>query len=210
MQRRHIALQRAVGLDRDKPALCAQPFALGRDDLDMPGVDLGHHHRHIGGKAVGAVVRDHRALGPGIRFLQCPDLLLFHVHRAEDKVHLPGHRLHVRGVQHDQFLRGLGHRGGHRPAPRHRVLVALAGRAGGRRHRHEPEPGVMLEQRDKPLAYHPGGADHPDPVLLFSHASHPFLSFASRCAAGQGRARPNCAPPAQSPLENRPAMQYNV
>lgn len=60
MQGRHIALQAAVGLDSNEAALGAQTLALGRDDLNVVRVDLRHDHGNIRGKAVCAVVGDHR------------------------------------------------------------------------------------------------------------------------------------------------------
>ena len=44
---RHIALQAAVGLDRDEAALGTQTLALGRDDLNVVRVDFRHDHGHF-------------------------------------------------------------------------------------------------------------------------------------------------------------------
>lgn len=41
MQGGHVTLQRAVALDRDKAALCAQTLFLRVDDFRVIGVDLG-------------------------------------------------------------------------------------------------------------------------------------------------------------------------
>ena len=56
VKRRHIALQGTVGFHRDEPALRAKTAPLERDNFDVTGIDLWHHHRHVRGKAVRAVV----------------------------------------------------------------------------------------------------------------------------------------------------------
>ena len=88
MQGRHIALQAAIGLDGDETALGAQTLALGRDDLDMVGIDLRYHHGNVRGETMGTVIGDHRALCLGVCFLQCFDLVLGHIDSAENKIHL--------------------------------------------------------------------------------------------------------------------------
>ena len=59
MQGGHIALQAAVGLDGYEAALGTQTLALGRDDVDMIRIDLGHDQRHLGIHAEGMAVVDH-------------------------------------------------------------------------------------------------------------------------------------------------------
>ncbi len=62
VDRRDVALERAVRLHRDEAALRAEPLALRLDDRGVLRVDLGDHHRHVGRAAVGRVVRDDRRL----------------------------------------------------------------------------------------------------------------------------------------------------
>ena len=126
MQGRHIALQAAVGLDGHKAALGAQALALGRDDVDVVGVDLGYDHRHVRGKAVRAVVGHDRALGLGVGLLQCLDLILLHVDGAKDEIDLGGDLLHIGGVQHDHLFNALGHGGLHQPAAADGLLIGFA------------------------------------------------------------------------------------
>ena len=122
----NIALQAAVGLDSDEAALGAQTLALSGNDLDVIGIDLGHHHGHIRGKAVCAVVGDHRALGLCIGFFQCLDLILRHVDGAENEIHLRGNFFHLGSVCHDHLLHALRHGGGHGPAGANGLLVRFA------------------------------------------------------------------------------------
>ena len=70
MQGGYIALQAAIGLDCDEAAFGTQTLALGRDDLNVVRVDLRHDHGNIRGKAVCAVVGDHRALGLCVSLFQ--------------------------------------------------------------------------------------------------------------------------------------------
>ena len=162
-----IGLEGAVGLHGDKAPLCAQTDALGVDEPDVAGVDLGHHHGHVLRPAVGAVVGHHRALQAGVPLLQGLDLLLVHVHGAEDEVHHAGNLLRVGlGVQNHQSLGLLGDGGGHGPAVPDRLLVALAGAAAAGGDGGETEPGVSLHQCDKTLAHHSGAADDSNAVFL--------------------------------------------
>lgn len=104
MQRRNIALQAAVGFDGDETALGAQAFALSRNDLDVIGVDFGHDHGNVRGKAMRTVVGNHRAFSLGVSFLQRLDFFLLHVDSAEYKIYLRSHFFHVGSVQNDKFL----------------------------------------------------------------------------------------------------------
>ena len=114
MQGRHIALQAAVGLDGHKAALGAQTLALGRDDVDVVGVDLGYDHRHVRGKTVRAVVGHDRALGLGVGLLQLALISSFFMLTAQKiKIDLGGDLLHIGGVQHDHLFNALGHGGLH-------------------------------------------------------------------------------------------------
>ena len=157
MQGRHIALEAAVGLDGDKAALGAQALALGRDDVEVVGVDLGYHHGHVRGKAVGGVVGHDRALGLGIGLLQCLDLILLHVDGAKDKIHLGGDLLHI-GVASSTtiFLALLGHGGVHDPAAADGLLIGFASAACAGRKGNQMKPGVIFQQRNKALADHTG------------------------------------------------------
>ena len=166
MQGRHIALQAAVGLDGHKAALGAQALALGRDDVDVVGVDLGYDHRYVRGKAVRAVVGHDRALGLGIGLLQCLDLVLLHVDGAKDEIDLGGDLLHIGGVQHDHLFNALGHGGLHQPAAADGLLIGFASAACAGRKGNQIKPGVTFQQRSKALADHTGCTDNTNIVLF--------------------------------------------
>ena len=95
MQRGNVALERAVGFDRDEAALRAEALALRVDDLDVLRIELRHDHRDVRRAAVGGVVGDDRAFELGIAFFKRLDFILLHVDRAEDKV---DHRGDLLGV----------------------------------------------------------------------------------------------------------------
>ena len=174
MQGRHIALQAAVGLDGHKAALGAQALALGRDDVDVVGVDFGYDHRNVRGKAVRAVVGHDRALGLGVGLLQCLDLVLLHVDGAKDKVDLGGDLLHIGGVQHDHLFNALGHGGLHQPAAADGLLIGFASAACAGRKGNQIKPGVIFQQRNKALADHTGCTDNTNIVLFHPDQDLPF------------------------------------
>ncbi len=172
MEGGEVALQRAVGLDGDKAPLGAQPLPLGLNDLGVGGIDLRDKHGDVQGAAVGGVIGHHRALVPGVVFLQRFDLVLFHVHGGEHEVHLGGDGVHIRrGVQHLHLPDARGDGGGHGPAALYRLGVGPARRAGGGSQGGDGKPGVPLQQGDKALAHHAGGADDADSKFLHSKNS---------------------------------------
>ena len=75
MKSGHIALDGAVGLDCDEPAPHPQSLSLCLHHFNMLGVQFRNHHGHVGRPAVGAVIRDHRALLLGIHHHQVFGLL---------------------------------------------------------------------------------------------------------------------------------------
>ena len=164
----HIALQGAVGFDGDKPPLGAQAAALGRDDPRVLRVDLRDHHGHVRRSPVGAVVGYHRHFGFGIGFFQLADLLFLHIHCTEDKIHFALHGLNVLGVFHHQVFHILWNGPLHHPAAFHRLAIGLAGAAARSRNGGDGEPGVMLQQRGKPLPHHAGAA-HNAYTIFFLH-----------------------------------------
>ena len=165
-------MQRAVGFDGDKAPFGPQPLPLGLNDLGMGGVDLRDKHGDVRGAAVGGVIGHHRAFPLCVGFLQRPYLLLFHIHRAKDKVHLGGDGVHIRrGVQHLHLPNARGDGGGHGPPALHRLGVGPPCRAGGGRQGGDGEPGVALQQGDKPLSHHAGGANDADSKFLHSKNS---------------------------------------
>ena len=169
MQGGYVALQGAVALDGDEAPLGAQTLALGIDDGDVLGVDLRHHHGHIICPAVGGVVGDDGALQLGVLFLQCPDLLFFHIHCTKAEIHHTCQlfRISLR-VQHHQGLCLLGHGHIQGPAAFHGLGVGLSGAAGTGCQRSEAEPGVMFHQCNKPLSHHAGTADYAHFILFHS------------------------------------------
>ena len=198
MQGRYIALQAAVGLDRDKTALGTQTFALCRDDLNMVSVDLRHDHRNIRGKAVCTVVGNHRALCLGIGLFQRLDLGFGHVHGAEDKIDLRGDFFHVGSIQHHHLLDALRHRGGHGPARTDSLLIGLARAPAGSGQSRQLEPGMILQQSHKTLTHHASCA-YDTHFILFFHFQH--LSFQ--------KTKQQILSLCTTRLANRTAMQYN-
>ena len=194
MQGGDIALQAAVGLDRDKAALGAQTLALRGDDLDVVGVDLRHNHRDVRGEAVSAVVGDDRALCLSVSLLQSLDLGLGHIDGAEDEVHLRGDLLHLGGIQHDHLLDALRHRSGHSPAGADGFLIGLPGAPAGSCQSRQLEPGVIFEQSNETLAHHAGRTDNAH-FILFIHFQH--LSFQKKANSHK------------TPLAKQTSMQYN-
>ena len=183
-----VALDGAVGLHRNKAPFGPQPLSLGGDDLNVLRVELGDHHGHVVSPAVGGVVGDHWALGSGVPLLQGADVLLFHVHRAENKVHHARQLLHIRlSVQHGQRSGLLGEGSLHNPAVPHRLPVGFSGGAGAGRQGGELKPGVVLQQGDKALPHHPCGADDSDLILFHCIRLHIPISIYvpdfGKCAA---------------------------
>src|SRR5512146_1133923 len=70
VERRDVALDRAVRLHRDEAAARPEPTALRLDDHRVARVDLRDHHRDVGRPAVRGVVRDHRRLRAGVVLLE--------------------------------------------------------------------------------------------------------------------------------------------
>ena len=79
-------MQRAVGFNRNKAALCSEPLSLGGDYLYMLRVKLRNNHRNVGSKAVGAVVGDNRTFVPRVFLLKSLYFVLFHSYGAENEV----------------------------------------------------------------------------------------------------------------------------
>ena len=199
MQGRHIALQAAVGLDGNKAALGAQTLALCGDDLDVVGVDLGHHHGHIRGKAVCTVVGHHRALSLCIGLFQSLDLILGHVDCTENKIHLRSNLFHLGCIQNYHLLDTFRHGGGHGPAGTDSFLIGLAGAAAGCSQNGQLEPGVIFQQRHKTLTDHTSRT-YDTHFILFFHFQH--LSFRESELNKYFYYM-------DSRLANRTAMQYN-
>ena len=167
-QCRCVGLNRAVRLDGDETTSSAQALALVLDHLEVLRVDLRHHHRHVRGPAVGAVVGDHRGLGLGITLFDGANLVLRHVHRGEHEVHVRGHGLGVVAVRDHHVLGVFGHRRFHLPTVSDRLGIRLAGAVRGSGKGDHLEPRVILKQRDKTLTDHTGGTKDAD-LQFFGH-----------------------------------------
>ena len=176
MQRRNIALQRAVGFDGNKAAFGTQALSLRGDDFSVVVVDFRNHHRHVGGEAVRGVVGHNWAFQLGVPLLQCADFLLFHVHCAESKVHTAGNLLSVRhSVLDNDGAHLLRDGGAHHPAAAHRLLVGLARRVGRGGKGGHLKPWMVLQQGDKSLADHAGRAD--DGYMILFHLRYILSEF---------------------------------
>ena len=86
MERRNVALDRAVGLDCDKASPGAETFSLCLDYLNVVGIDLRHDHRNIGSKSVGRVIGNDGALSLCIGFLESLYLIFLHIDRTETEI----------------------------------------------------------------------------------------------------------------------------
>ncbi|MNC22092.1 hypothetical protein D3C75_700820 [compost metagenome] len=143
-QRRHIALDRAVGLYGNKAGFGAQTLALMFDNGDMARVDLGNHHGNVRRPAVGRVIGDDRCAGFGISLLQRFDFFLLHIHSTEDQIHLCGKFLHFGRILNRDLLHGLRHRLLQLPSALHRFLVHLARGAGAGCNSGYLKPGMVI------------------------------------------------------------------
>ena len=169
----HVGLDGAVGLHGDEAALRAQSGSLCLNDGQMLGVDLGDHHGHVGGPAVGRVVGDHGDLGAGVLLLQSLDLVLLHIYGAEHEGALFLHGLDVvLGIHHDHVLVLLGHGDVQLPAVAHGLGVGLACGAGGGGQGGDLKVGVIVQQGQEALAYHTGSAHHADLHLCVAHCMY--------------------------------------
>ena len=173
MQRGHVALQRAVGLDGDEAALGAEALALGVDDADVVRIDLGHDHRDVRGVAVSRIIGDDRAFELGIALLERLDLVFFHIDGAEHEVDLLCDLLCVGlCIHHDHGADALRNRIRHVPffADRFGVGLACAVCAGCKNDGREP--GVIRRQQDEPLADHTRSADDTDSEFFHDESSN--------------------------------------
>ena len=128
MNRRDIALDRAVGFHCDKSALCPQPFSLRLDNGCVVVVDFRHNHRNVRRGPVCAVVGHDRAFQFGVHLFKNPNLVFFHIHRAEYKVDTVRNFFCIRArIQNRHGRDFIGQRLLHHPTARHRLAVALAG-----------------------------------------------------------------------------------
>ena len=178
MQRGHVALQRAVGLDGDKAALGAEALALGVDDADVVRIDLGHDHRDVRGVAVSRIIGDDRAFELGIALLERLDLVFFHVDRAEDKVDHRRDLLRVRLRIHDDKI-ALGFRNVllHEPLARDRVFIGLARAMGACCKNDRLKPRMLRRQQDESLTDHARCANDTDFILLHTFSLHFYQSL---------------------------------
>ena len=167
MDRRYIALQGAVGLDGDEASLGAEALSLRFDDLDVVGVDLRDHHRHVRREAMRRVVGNDRALRLGVFFLERLDLVLLHIDSAEAEVDLCGYLFHILRIHDDHVLVLFGKLRGHVPSAVDALAVGLACRTAACRQRGDLKPGVVLQQERKALTYHTGCSD--DSYLVLFH-----------------------------------------
>ena len=153
-----IALDGAVGLDRDKSAGSAQSLLLVFDDGGVLGVDLRDDHGNIRGPAVGAVVGNDRRLCFGILFFNGTDRVLGHVNRAEAEIHLGGDRFDILDILYNDLPDGFGDGCIHLPSSLDTFFVGLACASRAGRDRSDLEPGVILQKGDESLADHSGSA----------------------------------------------------
>ncbi len=165
---RGVGLNRAVRLDRDETVLGAETLALVLDDLVMLRVDFRHHHRHVRGPTVRAVVGHDRGLGLRVFLFDRADLVLRHIHRGEHEIDVLDHVFDVGHVLDHHVLDELRHRGFHLPATADCLFIGLAGAVRGRGKGDQFEPRMILEQRHEALSDHARSSENAD-FDLFGH-----------------------------------------
>ena len=100
------------------------------------------------------------------------DFVFLHVDCAEDKVHHRSDLLHVgSGVEDNHVFHGFRHGRAHGPAVSHSLLIGFAGGPAARSERFDVKPGMIFQERCKPLAYHAGCSD--DSNLICFHDTFP-------------------------------------
>ncbi len=119
-----------------------------------------------------AVVGDNRSLRPGILFFDFPDLVLRHVDRGENEVHVLRNGLYVVDVTDHDILHILRNLSVQLPAAFYRFSVGLPCAAGARCDLSDLEPGMVLENLNEALADHSGSAQNTDSEFL-----HNFLDL---------------------------------
>ena len=203
MNGRNIALQRAVGFDGNKSALCAEALALTFNDGSMVRVDFRNDHRNVGCAAVGAVVAHYRAFSLGICFLESLNLIFFHVDGAEHEVTERSDLLHIlRCIVYNHVSHGGRHGSGHQPVVTHGLAVCFACGARAGRQGRNLEPRMVFEKGCETLTNHAGCADdaytirfhlYMPPVVFFSRVFRQVFSCAGACShtiAHDGSPRP--------------------
>ena len=174
MERGDIALQGAVGLHRDKSALCAKASALRVNNSDVVGIDLRHDHRNVISPAMGGIIGNNGTFQLGVALLQCPDLFLFHIHGAETEIHGGSQLFRIGlGVQYPNVLCLLRTGDVQRPAAANGLPIGFAGAFGAGGNSGEPEPRMVFQQCDKALTHHTGGAN--DAYFKFFFVCHKKL-----------------------------------
>ena len=172
MDCRDVALQRAVGFDGNKAALCSKALALCVDHSGVVRIDFRDDHRDIRRPAMRAVVGHDRAFRLCIGLFQRFNFIFLHVDRAEDKVYHRSDLFHVGGgVEDDHVFHGFRHGRAHGPAVSHSLLIGFAGGPAARSERFDVKPGMIFQERCKPLAYHAGCSD--DSNLICFHDTFP-------------------------------------
>ena len=185
-----IALDRAVRLDGDEAALCAEAFLLGFDDLKMLAVDLRDHHGDIRCPAMRAVVGDDRCLGLRVQILDRADLFLGHVHCGKYKIDIRRDRVYLVDVADDHVLYLLRHRSIHFPLSADCLLIGLPRAPAARREDADLIPGVLGKQCDKALPDHTGCSKNTHSqffthnTYLHSTALNSGSRFIKECTAG--------------------------
>ena len=163
---RRITLDRAVGLDGDESAFCAKSPLLEFDHFAVLRIDLRDDHGNIRCPAVRAVVGDYRSLCFGIFFLDGTDLVLLHIHGAEAEINFRCYCLHVLHIFDNDLPYGFRDRSIHLPSSGDTFFISLAGASGARRDRCYLKPGVIFQERDKPLADHTCSAEDANTKFL--------------------------------------------
>ena len=113
-----------------------------------------------------AVVWYNGALQTRIFFFKSAYLILFHIYRAEYKIHACGDLFGIgRRIQNRHILYGRRYFLLHTPFCAYRLSIGLSGRTGACGKSRDSKPRVIAQQRYKTLSHHAGGSDYSNIVI---------------------------------------------
>ena len=121
-------MQRAVGFNRNKAALCTEALSLRGYYFKVPGVYFGYYHRHVGRETVRAVIGNNGALMLCIFFFKRLYFVLFHINGAENEIYPFGYFINIAlGIKNGHIPQILGNRLFHSPAAAYCVGIFFIG-----------------------------------------------------------------------------------
>src|SRR3990167_7659556 len=170
MDRRQIALERAIGLHDDEALFPAVRLLLCGDDIEGMRIYLPDEHRHVLCPSVRGSIRDDRHARGRVALLEFSyHVFLRHFESGEDEFAYPCGFLDIGDVLHREVRHSLRQFATDHPAALQRVLVLLARRLRRSRHIYNLEPRMVLQQLDVLLPDHACRAE--DSYWNFLHDS---------------------------------------